>query len=102
MTFITGPLVWPLGHSKGRAFLRESAFSLRESTNFYGTSLLSKSFIFTMQSEKSDSGTDDITSEKKKKLWLLAAIQFTFCFSENVTDNKAFDELQYVVKLKAF
>ena len=37
MTFIIGPLDWPLGRSKGRAFLRESAFSLRESTNFYGT-----------------------------------------------------------------
>ena len=37
MTFITGPLAWPLGRSKGRASLRESAFSLRESTNFYGT-----------------------------------------------------------------
>ena len=35
MTFITGPLAWPLGRSKGRASLRESAFSLRESTKFY-------------------------------------------------------------------
>ena len=30
MTFATGPLVWPLGHRKERALLRES-------TNFYGT-----------------------------------------------------------------
>ena len=48
MTFIIGPLDWPLGRSKGRAFLRESAFSLRESTSFYGirffllTSILSR------------------------------------------------------------
>ena len=38
MTFVTGPLVYPLGRHKRRASLRESAFSLRESTNFYGTS----------------------------------------------------------------
>ena len=31
------PFVWPLGRSKERAFLRESAFSLSERTNFYGT-----------------------------------------------------------------
>ena len=31
------PLVWPLGHSEGEAFLCESAFSLRESTKFYGS-----------------------------------------------------------------
>ena len=33
---VAEPLVWPLGRRKGEAFLRESAFSLRESTNFYG------------------------------------------------------------------
>ena len=36
MTFATGPSVWPLGHRKERTVLRESTFSLRESTNFYG------------------------------------------------------------------
>ena len=36
MTFVTGPLVCPLGRRKWRTSLRESAFWLRESTNFYG------------------------------------------------------------------
>ena len=37
MTFVTGPLVCPLGRRKWRTSLRESAFRLRECTNFYGT-----------------------------------------------------------------
>ena len=37
MSFAIGPLVWPPGRRKWRAPLRETAFSLRESTNFYGT-----------------------------------------------------------------
>ena len=37
MTFVKGPLVCPLGRRKRRAYLRESAFLARESTNFYGT-----------------------------------------------------------------
>ena len=36
MTFVTEPLVCPLGRPKRRAYLRESAFLSRESTNFYG------------------------------------------------------------------
>ena len=39
MTFVTGSLVCPLGRRKWRTSLRESAFRLRESTNFYGTLL---------------------------------------------------------------
>ena len=37
MTFVTGPLICPLGRHKWRTSLRESAFRLRESTNFYGS-----------------------------------------------------------------
>ena len=37
MTFVTGPLVCPLGRRKWRTSLRESAFRLRESINFYGS-----------------------------------------------------------------
>ena len=61
--------------------------------------------LFYGMHEKSDSGTDDTYNIRQKafsSFLLLAAIKFTFCLSENVTDNKAFDELQYVVKLKAF
>ena len=37
MTFVTGPLVCPLGRRKRMVSLRESAFWLRENTNFCGT-----------------------------------------------------------------
>ena len=45
MTFVTEPLVYPLGHRKRRASLRESAFFVRENTNFYGI-LCKTSFYF--------------------------------------------------------